>query len=142
MKLIKACWFSIPLMCASFTCAQELGKLDKPSSVATTWAGTADLGAQQKAYPLSTRTIASSAIRQTRGNEGMLARISKEYSNKPPAAMARETEKNIILANSNFSLHYSPDGDHAALEYRFSEHGALRLHGAHRGVKIVAAWKY
>lgn len=80
--------------------------------------------------------------RQGRSDEGMLSRINKEYANKPLPTFSSEKEKSFPLATTNFGLHYSPNGGPAALEYRFSENGALRIRGARRGVKIVAAWKF
>jgi hypothetical protein len=143
MKLIKACWFSILLICASLSCAQELYDLDNLDNIDTSLPGTVEIDAQGKIETLAaTATTTGSAIRQNSGNDSMLSRISKEYSSKQQTASFREKIKTIPGATSNFSLLYSQDGERPTLEYRFSENGALRLRGAHKGVKIVAAWKY
>lgn len=153
MKFIKACCFSFLLVSASIICAQELYDFDNLDSVATKLPGAAELGTQQIPAPLSTAitvTAASSAIRQTSGYEGIFPHVSKEYSkecskecsDKQQSTILREKIKNIPGATSNFSLRYSRDDDRASLEYRFSENGALRLRGLHKGVKIVATWKY
>lgn len=126
MKFITVCLFSILLTCASITCAQELTDFNKPNKV----------------DQFSSGIPAPSAKRQASENEGMLSRLNKESTNKPQATNASDTGKNIPLATSNFALHYAPNGDRAALEYRVSENGTLRLRGGHRGVKLVAAWKY
>ncbi|MBC7405165.1 MAG: hypothetical protein H7252_05725 [Cytophaga sp.] len=126
MKIITACLFSILLTCASITCGQELNDFNKPNKV----------------DQLSSGIPAPSAKRQVSKNEGTLSRLNKESTNKPQATIANDTGKNLPLATSNFSLHYAPNGDRAALEYRMSENGTLRLRGGHRGVKLVAAWKY
>lgn len=143
MKLIKACWFSILLICASLSCAQELYDLDNLDISDTSLPGAVEIDARGKTETLgAAATNTGPAIRQTSGNDSMLSRISKEYSSKQQAAILREKIRTIPGATSNFSLRYSPDGERPTLEYRFSENGALRLRGAHKGVKIVAAWTY
>jgi hypothetical protein len=47
-----------------------------------------------------------------------------------------------LTLDSRDSLHWAPDGDHPALEYKLNDTSTLRLRGNRGGAKLVVQWKF
>ena len=76
----------------------------------------------------------------TQNYTGILTRVNREY--QQALLSSSQYQERANSSQSGFGFRYTPESNQAWLEYRFSERGALRMRGASRGVKIVAAWKF
>ena len=73
-------------------------------------------------------------------HDGVLTRVNREYQQ---GLLGSSRNKNHPdPGTSGFGFRYSRENNQGWLEYRMSERSALRLRGASRGFKVVAAWQF